>query len=765
MVVAQAMFLSLPAMAADFVAIGGNGGTGGATATVQGAYNPGLSGSNGILNGAADARLAGGAGGNSGTGDASSIANPAIGNGRSGNSATVSGFTLNTAYDNLTLQGGHGGRGGQGSNDFIGDNAGGAGGGGGGHGVEGAAGNLAVSGDFNLMAGNGGNGGNQVDVASGTGGAGGLVGEGGRGGTVGLGIGDPAGGGGGGGGGGNASFAATGSVQVDGALNVTSGANGSQGRFGTNGTPANAGQGGAGGNVRFAADTLKAGSIILNRNAGALNFNIQSLDVTHGDTTIGTTNTAAADVDFGAIHLGGDKTLDVSGAATDSYRFNTLNVHAENARIVGDIDLSQRHLNFAIPKGEEKTLLAVTGDANVSGATVTFPHQTPITFQGGRADHRQVSLLTTGGALTGKPANEGARFDGVQGVSIAYEYVLETDNAGKEMRLQATSTHATPQARALSEGFLSGVALMNQGVDLSVTRGIRLAVDSAERQTGYSVFGAMSGGHSSYESGSDMDIDGVSLILGASAGLNLAHGRLTLGAFAEYGQGDYDTNHRFDSSRFSLKPTTRVKGDGDTRYAGGGLLARYADDKGYYAEATVRAGRVKTDFSSSDLVSALGQPAKYDIDMNYYGAHVGVGYVWQFSEQGALDFYGKYLWLRQSGEHTTLSTGDDIRFKDTDSERLRVGARYVRDLSNAWQGYAGLAYEHEFDSKARATTHTVAGAYAIDSPDLKGDTGIGEIGLSIRQGRHSPISLDLGLQGYSGKREGVSGSIRLGWAF
>ncbi len=73
----------------------------------------------------------------------------------------------------------------------------------------------------------------------------------------------------------------------------------------------------------------------------------------------------------------------------------------------------------------------------------------------------------------------------------------------------------------------------------------------------------------------------------------------------------------------------------------------------------------------------------------------------------------------------------------------------------------GAAYEHEFDGKAKATTN----GYSIDAPSLRGGTVVGEAGLALKPSRTLPLSLDLGVQGYAGKREGVTGSLRVGFEF
>jgi len=55
--------------------------------------------------------------------------------------------------------------------------------------------------------------------------------------------------------------------------------------------------------------------------------------------------------------------------------------------------------------------------------------------------------------------------------------------------------------------------------------------------------------------------------------------------------------------------------------------------------------------------------------------------------------------------------------------------------------------------------------YSIDTPDLAGGTGIGELGLTFKPSRGLPISLDLGVQDYVGTQDGVTGSLQLRYTF
>ena len=51
------------------------------------------------------------------------------------------------------------------------------------------------------------------------------------------------------------------------------------------------------------------------------------------------------------------------------------------------------------------------------------------------------------------------------------------------------------------------------------------------------------------------------------------------------------------------------------------------------------------------------------------------------------------------------------------------------------------------------------------TPDLIGGTGMGELGVTLKPSKDLPLSFDLGIQGYVGKREGVTGSLQVRWEF
>lgn len=102
-----------------------------------------------------------------------------------------------------------------------------------------------------------------------------------------------------------------------------------------------------------------------------------------------------------------------------------------------------------------------------------------------------------------------------------------------------------------------------------------------------------------------------------------------------------------------------------------------------------------------------------------------------------------------------------MRFEASDSQRWRSGARFSYAVTDQFTPYVGAGYEYEFDGESRATTYS----RGIDAPSLKGGTGIGELGVSFRPMAGSGFSLDLGAQGYTGVREGVTGNFLVKYEF
>ncbi|MDR1081555.1 MAG: autotransporter outer membrane beta-barrel domain-containing protein [Deltaproteobacteria bacterium] len=372
-----------------------------------------------------------------------------------------------------------------------------------------------------------------------------------------------------------------------------------------------------------------------------------------------------------------------------------------------------------------------------------------------------ILIDASAGGLTADQVTASADGTGMAGVTLQYEFGIRVESD----RLIAKVTvgpSASTRAKPLSEGFLAGLALVGQGADLAGGQGTAEAVAAAERagrrgtvdRTGPGVFAAIRGGKIRYDTGSHVDLESFSVMAGLSWGADFAPGRLTLGVFAEYGNGSYDTYNSFSDS-------AAMHGGGDVTHAGGGILGRmdFSEWRSgtFYAEAGFRAGHARTEFSSGDLRDASGRAASYDSSSPYFGMHAGFGRAQRLGDSAMLDVFAKCFWTRQEGDEVRLSTGDLVRFEDADSRRLRLGGRLTLALGIAASPYIGAAWEREFDGDARAS----ANGYPMEAPSLRGGTGIGEIGVAFDPSESLPVSRDIGVQGYTGKREGVTGTFAL----
>jgi outer membrane autotransporter protein len=102
-----------------------------------------------------------------------------------------------------------------------------------------------------------------------------------------------------------------------------------------------------------------------------------------------------------------------------------------------------------------------------------------------------------------------------------------------------------------------------------------------------------------------------------------------------------------------------------------------------------------------------------------------------------------------------------VKFDDVGSSRVHLNARFTAALNATAKAYVGAAWKHEFDGKAKARIDGLK----VDAPNLRGDSGFGEIGLSITPAANKALTLDFGVQGYAGAREGVTGSVQVKYSF
>lgn len=365
---------------------------------------------------------------------------------------------------------------------------------------------------------------------------------------------------------------------------------------------------------------------------------------------------------------------------------------------------------------------------------------------------------------------KGARFIGTQGISLDYNFFLETDAnnlyavVGPDpVDPDTPGVSVNPQTKTLAEGRAAGLAFCNEGADLVAGRGMDAARNALLHEgPGWKVapFAASQASHYRLESGSHVWQSGFSLLAGMGLGTVDIWGHLMFAPFLESGWGNYSSHNDFAD-----KPS--VTGTGKSRYHGGGVLGLYETPTfawGHgWLEASYRTGYSEVTFRSDDLRDAQSHRASYTSGVRYQGWHAGLGWQWQPTDMDSLELYAKYLHTDMDGDEVTV-VGDPVAFEASHSSRLQAGARYWHTASvhgMTVRPYVGAAYEREFQGTIRATTY----GRDIPAPSLKGDTLMVETGLSVLPTKDANLSFDLNVKGFTGQRQGVQLGFQLSYAF
>ena len=351
-----------------------------------------------------------------------------------------------------------------------------------------------------------------------------------------------------------------------------------------------------------------------------------------------------------------------------------------------------------------------------------------------------------------------------KGVSLDYDFVISND--ANNIYATVVDIKASPKTKAVMEGRLGGLGVLNLGADLATGEGMRQAMGATEpggTASGTTIvapFAAASAGKQRLVTGSHVNVNSISGLAGVAARKNYDTMSVTGGGFFEFG---YARNKTFNST-----DSGDVNGKGNAHYYGLGLLSRLnlTDTvlKNMYFEGSVRFGRIFNDWHTNDMVDRIsGKRAEFDSSNNYYGIHMGLGYVLQAYDKLALDMYGKVLWSHLDGKKTKVAD-DHYKFADVDSWRSRIGARADYTLNDKVELYAGAAWEHEFKGDAKAKIFHSNLTYDVPSPSTRGNSMVFDFGVAFNTLKPG-LTLGFGVTGYLGKREGVSGNLQAKYEF
>ena len=300
-------------------------------------------------------------------------------------------------------------------------------------------------------------------------------------------------------------------------------------------------------------------------------------------------------------------------------------------------------------------------------------------------------------------------------------------------------------AKLFSESTFGTAALVSDNA--SYMAGTGLASAKAAARNGSAAFAAIQGGSSRYVTGSHVSMNAGTVTAGYAADLQFGSNTATIAPYFEAGWGT------------STSKANDQKGDGRHNFYGLGIAAGWEHESGLHAEAILRGGFAETKFNAVFAEDS----ADYKAESAYFGAAVGAGYVWNVTESDAFDPYVRYSWTRIGSDTADLNNRDADKY-DIDSvnvQTLRAGLNLSAQMSVSVKARVGAAYEHVFDGDADGL---ISGLVIDNSASLEGNRGVFELGLTIAP-TESSLSLDLGLSGYAGDREGVSGNVQVNYKF
>lgn len=446
--------------------------------------------------------------------------------------------------------------------------------------------------------------------------------------------------------------------------------------------------------------------------------------------------------------------------AKDVFTGNTLNIKNKKDIYIKDVK-NFEFLNFYLPeniaKDDTVLTLSAADETDLSRSKIGVAMST-----GGiklnLGDEIKLIEKTNGtikapGDLTNTLDGQARTQKVVSGVSKIYTFTLSApneQNSVKKIVARVSEVEDNKKQKNIAETSAMMGGMVNEGAEMTSSSGMKNASSATMSNGGESSnFGALGGQNVRLNSGSHVDVKGLSFIVGVSKQANDA---FMYGAFVEAGFGNYDSYNDFGAAG-------SAHGWGDNKYYGGGFLGKFDMIKNYYLEASVRAGRVYSDYKSSDINPS--QNAEFESSRIYWGGHIGFGKIFELNSVSNLDIYTKFFVTRLGSDEIEV-IGEKIKYHNSNSIRARLGSRYSYYLDDNFEIYGGAAFEREFNSDAKATNLTQN--QDLVSPTLKGNTAIGEFGFKFKT-PFKPLTLDLNLQGLTGKREGVTGGINAEFKF
>ena len=417
---------------------------------------------------------------------------------------------------------------------------------------------------------------------------------------------------------------------------------------------------------------------------------------------------------------------------------NTLNLHTKG-NTVKNLGYFQ-NLNFYVPEGTAagETMVTVTGNADVSKAVIQAGIEKTTKLAPGQA----INLIYDAGGIK----TDGTSYSMMSGKDIVSDAGFVDRKAAVKKQDDNTIVVYVPKdekgtihpdTKIIPEDRENGINTIKNAGDLVSNAAEGAWKEDHDVDAKFVPYAIVGGYDLHYNTGSYIDSNGMAANVGLIRRIRRDGAIDTVMPFLEYGRSNY-ASFLDDGAR----------GDGRQHYTGGGVLLRRDLDDGKYYEGAIRAGRLKGDFHGIIDSTVL----RYDSSAPYVAAQAGAGKIYA-KDRDTYDLYGKFFWTHLGSDTATIrnSRGEaKYEFDDINSYRTRLGMRWTRNFDKVRSLYAGIGWDYEFDSKARAFYD----AYRTDTPTVKGSSEFLELGWKSKVTSDHPWGVDLKATGWTGKQEG-----------